>query len=141
MDLQEVSQQTMALHFLQKHLPTSCNNITSSTSPPYPKSNGFIERQIKTVKTALSIGHDSKLPIEDILLNIRTQPIGPNLPSPQETLHNCTEACPGKPSTPVDMEAVRDYLITKKTLQKSIMTRPTMQNLYWNSAKVKKFYF
>ena len=88
------------------------------SSPLYPKSNGFIERQIKTIKTALSTGHDSKLPIEDILLNIRTQPIGPNLPSPREILHNCIEACPGKPSTPVDMEAVRDYLITKKNLQK-----------------------
>ena len=91
-------------------------HITSS--PLYPKSNGFIERQIKTIKTALSTGHDSKLPIEDILLNIRTQPIGPNLPSPQEILHNHIEAGLGKPSTPVDLEAVRDYLITKKNLQK-----------------------
>ena len=121
MDLQEVSQQTMAppffsetfTNFMQQH---HIEHITSS--PLYPKSNGFIERQIKTFKTDLSTGHDSKLPIEDILLNIRIQPIGPNLPSPWEILHNCTEAHPGKPSTPVDMEAVRDYLITKKNLQK-----------------------
>ena len=46
------------------------------------------------------------------------EPIGPNLPSPWEILHNCIEECPGKLSTPVDMEAVRNYLITKKTLQK-----------------------
>ena len=58
----------------QQHI----EHITSS--PLYPKSNGFIERQIKTIKTALSTGHESKLPIEDILLNIGTQPIGPNLP-------------------------------------------------------------
>ena len=103
------SSETFA-NFMQQH---HIEHITSS--PLYPKSNGFIERQIKT---ALSTGHDSKLPIEDILLNIRTQPIGPNLPSPQEILHNCIEAHPGKPSTPVDMEAVRDYLITKKNLQK-----------------------
>ena len=103
------SSETFA-NFMQQH---HIEHIMSS--PLYPKSNGFIERQIKT---ALSTGHDSKLPIEDILLNIRTQPIGPNLPSPQEILHNCIEACPGKPSTPVDMEAVRDYLITKKNLQK-----------------------
>ena len=95
----------------QQHI----KHITSS--PLYPKSNGFIERQIKTIKTALSTGHDSKLPIEDILLNIRTQPIGPNLPSPWEILHNCIEAHPGKLSTPVDMETVRDYLIMKKNLQ------------------------
>ena len=96
---QEVSQQTMALHFHQRHLPSlgkqqHIQHITSS--PLYPKSNGFIERQIKTIKTALSTGHDSKLPIEDILLNIRTQPIGPNLPSPQEILHNHIEATPRK---------------------------------------------
>ena len=89
-----------------------------SSSPHYPKSNGFIERQIQTIKTALSTGQDSKLPIEDILLNLRAQPIGPNLPSLQEILHNCIEEHPGKPSQPVDMEAVRNYLITKKTSQK-----------------------
>ena len=33
-------------------------------------------------------------------------------------LHNCIEACPGKLSTPVDMEAVRNHLITKKNSQK-----------------------
>ena len=81
----------------------------------YPESNRFIERQIKTIKTALSTGQDSKLPIEDIL-NLRVRPIGPNLRSPQDILHNCIEECPGKPSQPVDMEAVRNYLITKKNL-------------------------
>ena len=106
------SSETFANFMHQHHI----EHITSS--PLYPKSNGFIERQIKTIKTALSTGYDSKLPIEDILLNIRTQPIGPNLPSPWEILHNCIEACPGKPSTPVDMEALRDYLITKKNLQR-----------------------
>ena len=40
------------------------------------------------------------------------------MPSPREILHNRTETRPGKPSTPVDMEAVRDYLITKKISQK-----------------------
>ena len=84
MDLQEDFKQTMVLHFLQTFAKfmqqQHIKHITSS--PHYPKSSGFIQRQIKTIKTALSTGYDSKLPIEDILLNLRTQPIGPNLPSP-----------------------------------------------------------
>ena len=35
-----------------------------------------------------------------------------------EILYNRIEECPGRPSQPVDMEAVRSYLITKKVLQK-----------------------
>ena len=70
------SSETFAKFMQQQHI----EHITSSLL--HPKSNGFIERQIKTIKTALSTSHDSKLPIEDILLNIRTQSIGPNLPPP-----------------------------------------------------------
>ena len=91
-------------------------HITSS--PLYPRSNGFIECQIKTIKTALSTCQESKQSIEDLLLNIRTQPIGPHLPSPREILHNRTENRPGRPSQPVNMEDIRNYLISKKTTQK-----------------------
>ena len=91
-------------------------HITSS--PLYPRSNGFIERQVKTIKTALSTCQESKQSVEDLLLNIRTQPIGPHLPSPREILHNRTEECPGRPSQPVNMEDIRNYLISKKTAQK-----------------------
>ena len=91
-------------------------HITSS--PLYPRSNGFIECQIKTIKTALSTCQESKQSIEDLLLNIRTQPIGPHLPSPREILHNRTENHPGRPSQPVNMEDIRNYLISKKTTQK-----------------------
>ena len=70
------SSEAFAKFMQQEHI----KHITSS--PHYPKSNGFIERQIKTIKTALSTGQVSKLSINDILLNLRAQPIGPNLPSP-----------------------------------------------------------
>ena len=92
-------------------------HITSS--PLYPRSNGFIEHQIKTIKTALSTCQESKQSVEDLLLNIRTQPIGPHLPSPREILHNRTEECPGKPTQPVNMEDIRNYLISKKTTEKA----------------------
>ena len=91
-------------------------HITSS--PLYPRSNGFIECQTKTIKTALSTCQESKQSIQDLLLNIRTQPIGPHLPSPREILHNRTEEHPRKPSQPVNMEDIQNYLISKKTIQK-----------------------
>ena len=83
-----LSSETFAKFMQQEHI----NHITPS--PHYPKSNGFIERQIKTIKTALSTGQESKQSIKDILLNIRAQPIGPNLPSPRDILHNRKEEQP-----------------------------------------------
>ena len=45
--------------------------------------------------------------------------MGPHLLSLREILHNRTEEHPGRPSQPVDMEQVCNYLITKKkTVQK-----------------------
>ena len=69
-------------------------------------------------QTVLSTCQEAKLPIEDLLLNIRTQPIGPHLSSPRDILLNRTEECPGRPSHPVDMENMCNYLISKKTTQK-----------------------
>ena len=79
-------------------------HITSSTL--YPRSNGFIECQINTIKTALSTCQESKQSVEDLLLNIRTQPIGPHLPSPREILHYRPEEHPGRPSQPVNEEDI-----------------------------------
>ena len=59
------------------------SHITSS--PHYPKSHGFIERMIRTIKLYLR-----KLPkqksIEDVLFNYRTTPLGESLPSPSELM-------------------------------------------------------
>ena len=70
---------------------------TDTSSPHSPNCNGFIELQIKTIKTALSTCQDANQLIEDLLLNIRSQPIGPHLPAPREILHNGTEEYPGRP--------------------------------------------
>ena len=61
------------------------NHITSS--PLYPKSNGFIKRMVQTVKNLLkkseAAGQDPYL----ALLSYRTTPIDSNLPSPAKLLN------------------------------------------------------
>ena len=101
-------------HFLSSF---GIDHITSS--PLYPKSNSFIEQEIKTIKISLTNTKSSGISIDRLLQTLYSTPIGPNLPSPCEILLNCTDYKPGKPSTPIDFEQVRDYLITKKTQQKA----------------------
>ena len=70
--------------------PTSqyIDHITSF--PHYPKSNGFIEKQIKTIKIALDTAKSSGKSLNDLLLSLRSMPIGPHLPS-RKILHNRTQ--------------------------------------------------
>ena len=75
---------------LQKFLTSQyIDHITSY--PHYPKSKSFIERQIKTIKTAFDIAKSSGKSLDDILPSLRSMPIGPHLPSPREILHNRTQ--------------------------------------------------
>ena len=74
----------------QKFLASQYIDHTTS-SPHYLKSNGFIERQIKTIKTALDTAYSSGKSLHDLLLSLRSTPISPHLPSPREILHNRTQ--------------------------------------------------
>ena len=105
------SLETLAKFLSSQHI----DDITSSVL--YPKSNGFIEWQIKTIKTALSTSKTSGTSIDHLLLNIRPTLIGPHMLSAWKILHNCTEECPGQPSQPIDFEEVCNYLIAKKVKQ------------------------
>ena len=51
------------------------DDITSS--PNYPQSNGFIKRQIKTIKTVLDTTGSSGKSLSDLLLSLRSTLIGP----------------------------------------------------------------
>ena len=42
----------------------------STSSPHFPRSNGFIEQQVGTTKTALTTAQAAKKPLEDILLDL-----------------------------------------------------------------------
>ena len=72
---------------------------------------------MKTIKTALTTAETSGKTLNKVLQNVRTTPIGPNLPSQREILHKCTEVWPDKPSQPLDFEEIRNYLIGQKELQ------------------------
>ena len=70
----------------------TCHCITHHTSSPhFPQSNGFIEWLVRTIKTALNTALPAKNPIEAVLLDLRSTPIGPNMPAMHEILHNRTK--------------------------------------------------
>ena len=88
-----------------------------TSSPHFPRSSGFIERQVRTIKTALHTALPAKKSLETVLLDLRSTPIGSNMPAPHEILHNRTIQRPGRPSQPVDMEKIRNFLISKRQAQ------------------------
>ena len=104
--------------FLQHH-----HIELSTSSPHFPRSNGFNECHVQTLKTALSIGQDSHKTLENILLDLWSTPTGPNMPSPCKILHNRTLQHPGKPGQPVDMESVRNYLLSCRQSHKMYFNR------------------
>ena len=65
----------------------SCLGIKHTTSSPgYPRSNGFIEQHIQTVKNMLSKSSNTRS-FQEVLADLRTTHIGMGLPSPAEILH------------------------------------------------------
>ena len=58
----------------------------TTSSPGYPRSNGFIERHIQMVKNMLSKSSNTRS-FQEVLADLRTTRIGMGLPSPAEILH------------------------------------------------------
>ena len=58
----------------------------TTSSPGYPRSNGFIERHIQTVKNMLSKSSNT-WSFQEVLADLRTTHIGAGLLSPAEILH------------------------------------------------------
>ena len=79
----------------------------STSSPNYPQSNGFIERQIQSVKHLMEKATGRSF--QEALTSLRAQPLGDGLPSPAEILHG--RSFTTRKATPVDIKAVRDSLI------------------------------
>ena len=77
------------------------------SSPGYPRSNGFIERHIQTVKNMLFKSSNTRS-FQEVLADLRTTHIGTGLPSPAEILHgrNLTTRAQAE----IDIKAIRSVL-------------------------------
>ena len=81
----------------------------TTLSPNYPQSNGFIERQIQTVKRPMEKAASTGRSIQEALTSLIAQPLGDGLPSPTEILH--WRSLVTRKASPVDVVAVRQSLI------------------------------
>ena len=81
----------------------------TTSSPNYPRSNGFIERQIQTVKRLIEKANSSGRSHQEALTGLRAQALGDGLPSPSEILHG--RSLVTRKASPVDLTAVRQSLI------------------------------
>ena len=79
----------------------------TTSSPGYPRSNGFIERHIQMVKNMLSKSSNTQS-FQEVLADLRTTRIGMGLPSPAEILHgrNLTTRAQAE----IDIKAIRSVL-------------------------------
>ena len=80
----------------------------TTSSPNYPQSNGFIERQIQTVKRLMEKAINM-MSFQKALTSLRAQPLADGLPSPAEILHG--RSLVSRKATPVDVVAVHQSLI------------------------------
>ena len=79
----------------------------TTSSPGYPRSNGFIEWHIQTVKNMLSKSSNTRS-FQEVLADLRTTRIGMGLPSPAEILHgrNLTTRAQAE----INIKAIRSVL-------------------------------
>ena len=79
----------------------------TTSSPGYPRSNGFIEQHIQTVKNMLSKSSNTRS-FQEVLADLRTTRIGMGLPSPAEILYgrNLTTRVQAE----IDIKAIRSVL-------------------------------
>ena len=79
----------------------------TTSSPGYPRSNGFIEQHIQTVKNMLSKSSNT-LSFQEVLADLRTTRIEMGLPSPADILHgrNLTTRVQAE----IDIKAIRSVL-------------------------------
>ena len=81
----------------------------TTSSPNYPQSNGFIERQIQTVKRLMEKATSTGRSFQEALTGLRATPITEGMPSPAEILHG--RSLTTRKAISVDLNAVHQQLI------------------------------
>ena len=81
----------------------------TTSSPNYPWSNGFIERQIQTMKRLMEKASSSGRSHQEALTGLRAQPLGDGLPLPAEVHHG--RSLVTRKESPVDLTAVHQSSI------------------------------
>ena len=87
----------------------------TTSSPHYPQSYGFIERQIQTVKNMLFKNESETRSFQEVLADLRSTHIGNGLPSLVEILHG--RSLVTKETTGVDFKKVRAILVKRQAGQ------------------------
>ena len=100
-----------------KALMTSYGIEYYTSSPNYAPSNGFIERQVQSVKRCMVKALELKKPLLFALADLRATAIDDGLPSPAEILHG-RNMTTGRPVS-IDMANVRERLIQRQLRQKA----------------------
>ena len=100
-----------------------------TSSPHYPRSNGFIESQVKSVKAALLKAKTTHRDPDMALLCLRTTPIDHKLPSPAELLLGrvIQDNLPRKITRDASSEVVTPRLEERQELQKFYHDRSARQ--------------
>ena len=81
----------------------------TTSSPNYPQSNGFIERQIQTVKRLMEKATATGRSFQEALTGLRATPIAEGMPSPAEILHG--RSLTTRKAISVDLNAIHQHLI------------------------------
>lgn len=97
--------------------------VHTTSSPRYPQSNGFAERNVQTVKNILHKAKESHSDPYLALLCFRSTPIDHNLPSPAEMLYS------RKPKTNLPSK-IPNSLPDPRNIQKNLERRQTSQKKY-----------
>ena len=103
----------------------------TTSSPMFPQSNGFIERQVQTIKKIIKKCKKEKQSLHLAMLNLRATPVDSKLPSPAEMLMGrpITTLLPSRTSPSPVTVAQRQHLDCRQSTMKSSYDRHAGESL------------